>query len=142
MMINVECATPNDYTKFQEFQSRLINLGSTELEYKPEVDKPEFDDYVARESFLLAYEGDKLVGYALVNGFEDGICSIYKIFVAPEYRHQGYGKQIVQKIKEEAKESGFKCLQVFSILIETDHFWMMKCGFRPDERGYLVQEIN
>lgn len=142
MMINVECATQKDYAKFEELQKRFIYLGSKETRSEPSVDKKTFDDYVSRESMMVAYEGDTLVGYAFVDGYDDGICSIREIFVDPKYQHKGYGKTIVQKIREEAKLSGFKKLQVFSLMIETDNFWMMKCGFRPDEDGYLVQEIN
>ena len=142
MMINVECATQKDYQKFQELQRRFVYLGSTELRDEPTVDKATFDDYVSRESMMVAYEGDTLVGYAFVDGYDDGICSIREIFVDPKYQHKGYGKQIVQKIREEAKASGFEKLQVVSLWMETDNFWMMKCGFRPDEGGYLVQKIN
>lgn len=142
MMISVECATPKDYLQFEELQKRFIYLGSKEPRGEPSVNKETFDDYVARESMMVAYEGDTLVGYAFVDGYDDGVCSIREIFVAPEHQHKGYGKEIVRRIREEAKLAGFKKLQVFSILIETDNFWMMKCGFRPDETGYLVQKIN
>ena len=142
MKINIECATQKDYAKFEELQKRFIYLGSKEIRGEPSVSKELFDDYVERESMMVAYEGDTLVGYAFIDGYDDGICVIREIFVAPEYQHKGYGHTIVQRIKEEAKKSGFKKLQVFSVLIETDNFWMMKCGFRPDEDGYLVKEIN
>ena len=142
MKIKVECATPKDYAKFEELQKRFIYLGSNEIRKEPSVDRKTFDDYVSRESMMVAYEGDTLVGYAFVDGYDDGICSIREIFVDPVHQHKGYGRAIVQKIREEAKLCGFEMLQVFSVMIETDNFWMMKCGFRPDEAGYLVQKIN
>lgn len=142
MKINVECATQKDYLQFEKLQRRFIYLGSKEPRGEPSVSKETFDDYVARESMMVAYVGDELVGYAFVDGYDDGVCSIREIFVAPEHQHKGYGKEIVQRIREEAKLAGFEKLQVFSILIETDNFWMMKCGFRPNESGYLEQKIN
>lgn len=142
MKINVECATQKDYLQFEKLQRRFIYLGAKEPRGEPSVSKETFDDYVARESMMVAYVGDELVGYAFVDGYDDGVCSIREIFVAPEHQHNGYGKEIVRRIREEAKLAGFEKLQVFSILIETDNFWMMKCGFRPNESGYLEQKIN
>lgn len=141
MMINVECATQKDYPQFRDLHKRFTYLGSKQVR-EPIVDEARFNEYVARESMLVAYERDQLIGYAIVDGYDDGTCDIHEIFVAPEHQHKGYGKKIVQKIEEEARKGGFTMLKVFSLFIETDHFWMMKCGFRPDEDGYLVQKIN
>ena len=140
MMINVESATQKDYAQFHEVHSRFTYVGSTELR-APIVDEKRFNEYVENGSMFVAFEGNTMVGYAIVSGYEDGTCDINEIFVLQEYQHKGYGKQIVQKIKEEAKASGFTQLRVFSIFIETDCFWMRKCNFRSEESGYLVHEI-
>ena len=141
MMINVECATKKDYPQFKDVHNRFSYVGSTELR-EPVVDEQRFLEYVENGSMFVGFEGDTIVGYAIVSGYDDGTCDINEIFVLPEHQHKGYGKQIVQKIEKVAKESGFTQLRVFSIFIETDCFWMRKCCFRAEESGYLVKNLG
>lgn len=147
MKISIECATPKDYPKFEELQKRFQYLGTSELRSESSVTKETFDDYVDRESMLVAYQEDELVGYAFLDAYlddnDDVVCSIREIFVDPNHQRKGYGKAIVQRVREEAKQVDAKYLQVFSVFVETDRFWMITCGFEVDkETGYLVQKIN
>ncbi len=147
MKISIECAKSNDYPKFEELQKRFQYLETSELRSEPSATKEMFDDYVARDSMLVAYLGEELVGYAFLDAYLDDndevVCSIREIFVDPNHQRKGYGKMIVQKVREEAKQVDAKRLQVFSVFIETDRFWMITCGFEVDkETGFLVQKIN
>lgn len=146
-MISIDWATQKDYPKFEELQMRFKYLGTNELRSEPSVSKEMFDDYVARESLLAAYLGKDLVGYAFLDAFlddnDDVVCSIREIFVDPMHQRKGYGKELVRRIRDEAKQVDAKRLQVFSVFIETDRFWMISCGFEVDKKsGYLVQKIN
>jgi len=49
---------------------------------------------------------DKLVGFLGMKMFDNGICGIEDIVVLPEYRHHGYGKELLNFCKEKAKELG------------------------------------
>jgi N-acetylglutamate synthase-like GNAT family acetyltransferase len=146
MKITIEFATQNDYHKFTELHERFYCLGSNEPSKLNTVTNGVFEDYVERESMLLAYQGNVAIGYAMLVAYRDEnndiVCSIQEIFVAPEYQRNGYGREILKKIIEEAKKIEAKKLQVVSFFIETDHFWINKCGFKEDEGGYLVKEIN
>lgn len=84
MKISIESAPLKDYQNFEELQKRFIYFDSKESRGTPSVDKENFDDYVARESMMVAYLGDILGGYAFVDGYDDGVCSIHEIFVAPD----------------------------------------------------------
>lgn len=141
MDIRIENATRKDYPKFADVHSRFTYVASTEVR-KPIVNQEQFNEYVDSGSLFAAFEGDVMVGYAIVSAYEDGTCDINEIFVLPEYQHRGVGKAIVQKIVEEAKASELTKLKVFSIFMETDSFWMRKCLFTPDEDGYLVLNLN
>ena len=146
-MITIDCAKSDDYSKFEELQKRFKYLGTTELRSEPSVTKEMFDDYVARESMLVAYQGEELVGYAFLDAYlddnDDVVCSIREIFVDSKHQRKGYGKEIVQRVIDEAKLVDAKYLQVFSVFVETDRFWMITCGFEVDKKtGYLVKKIN
>lgn len=141
MKINVECATLKDYPKFKELHKRYLNANANHHENEKQ-EEAEFINYVERESLLIAYVNDIAIGYAMLNGYDDGSCEIYQIFIAPEEQNNGYGKQLVDYIMEMAKQEGFKKLNVFCLDIDADRFWMLKCGFEADELGYLVREIK
>lgn len=53
---------------------------------------------------ILAYEGDKLVGF--INAISDGVLSSYipLLEVLPEYQGQGVGTKLVEKMKEKLKD--------------------------------------
>lgn len=36
------------------------------------------------------------------------------VFVEPEYRHHGIGKELMRKVEDKARESGFKYIKLFS----------------------------
>lgn len=144
--MNIRCATANDYYEFAELQKRFKYLGTTELRSEPSATKEMFDDYVARESMLVACLGEELVGYAFLDAYIDNndevVCSIREIFVDPTHQRKGYGQEMVRKVMEEAKLIDAKRLQVFSVFIETDRFWMRTCGFHAAESGYLEKEVK
>ena len=141
MEIRIENATRNDYPEFADVHGRFTYVASTEAR-GPIVNQEQFNEYVDAGSMFAAFEGEKMIGYAIVSAYEDGTCDINEIFVLPEYQHKGVGKAIVQKIVEEAKASELTKLKVFSVFMETDSFWMRKCLFAPDEDGYLILNIN
>ena len=145
MSIVVKWANSDVYPEFEELQKRFKYLGAEEVRVEHSVTKELFEEYVANESVLVAYLDGGLIGYAFLDAFYDNkeevMCSIREIFVAPEHQRKGYGKEIVRKIREEAKKIDAKKLLVFSVFAETDNFWMRTCGFEGDKSGYLVQEI-
>jgi ribosomal protein S18 acetylase RimI-like enzyme len=53
--------------------------------------------------FILAMEGDKVVGF--INAISDGVLSAYipLLEVLPEYQSRGIGKELVTKMREELK---------------------------------------
>ncbi|WP_193726010.1 ribosomal protein S18-alanine N-acetyltransferase [Anaerosacchariphilus polymeriproducens] len=55
--------------------------------------------------YLVAKEGQNVVGYSGIYGsFEDG--EITNVAVEPAYRRQKVGKQLIEKLQEEAKKLG------------------------------------
>jgi len=52
------------------------------------------------------YEGNKMVGYVSLKRESDGAFELNNLAVLPEYRHQGYGRQLVDFCKAKVKELG------------------------------------
>lgn len=52
------------------------------------------------------YCNDILVGFLGMKLLEDGVCKLDDIIVLPEYRHNGYGKELLDHCKQTAKKLG------------------------------------
>ena len=52
------------------------------------------------------YCNDELVGFLGMKLLDDGLCKLDDIIVLPEYRHNGYGKDLLDFCKQTAKKLG------------------------------------
>ena len=125
--MEVRYGKQEDYPKFKKLHGRFFYSGLTELRRRITVSKEVFDKLVATESLFLAFEQDELIGYAVVQGYDDGTCKIEEIFISPECQRRRYGFAFILKIKEQAKKEGFTKIELISVTEETDRFWE-NCG--------------
>jgi GNAT superfamily N-acetyltransferase len=72
----------------------------------------------AKATFLVAWEGDKIVGTGALVPRADGTAEIVRMSVAANQRRKGIGRVILQKLCEQAKSSGYK-----QIVLETTETW-------------------
>ena len=80
-------------------------VGVLFLEAFPEDERPPLSVFLKsidkKEIKLLTFnEGDSFIGFAYLAFYED-ICCLYFLAVSAPYRHQGYGGQILEILKEE-----------------------------------------
>ncbi len=81
------------------------------------------------EYWVGAYDGDKLIG--IIVGTDDGRKGwINRLAVDEEYRDQGIGTELVNKLEEVFEEKGFK---IWAALIEPDNPESMEFF---EKRGY------
>jgi GNAT superfamily N-acetyltransferase len=58
--------------------------------------------------FIVAYEGDQVVASGGFRTWEPGVCEIKRMFVAPDARRHGYGKDVLKALERTAREAGFR----------------------------------
>jgi ribosomal protein S18 acetylase RimI-like enzyme len=72
----------------------------------------------ANATFLVAWQGDKIIGTGALVPRENGVAEIVRMSVAADQRRKGIGRQILQKLCEQAKRNGYKRL-----VLETTETW-------------------
>ena len=84
-----------------------------------------YDALVNSHSLVTAWDGDDLVG--LGNAISDGSLVVYypHLLVLPEYQRRGIGKQIMERLKSNYRDSHQQVL-----LAEGPVEFYRKCGFR------------
>lgn len=103
-------------------------------------------NYVERGStFLIAVEGDKLIGTGGLIREAPGIGRIVRLSVAPTHRRQGIAHRLVRELISTARR-----LNYTKILVETNDDWQGAirfyefCGFRPyaHQDGEIHMQLN
>ncbi len=89
---------------------------------------------------LVAEDEGVIVGGLL--GFVDPYADedffyVSEIFVVPEYKKQGIGRNLIRKLEEEIKERGISVVQLMSI--EPNEVFYGKCGLSKDDVSVLFK---
>jgi len=101
--------------------------------------------------FFAAYD-DKNNIIAAISGFDNfGPAEIGGLWVDEKFRNQGYGKALVNKAEEWAKQKGCKAITVFTVKDWPACAWYQKLGFiiefeRPGHANnsmgcYLIKKL-
>ena len=92
----------NDYSKVKEDITPLYLSAFPEEERPPE--NIFYQSFERKENRLYAfYDNDVFVGFCSITLFEN-VCCLFFLAVSPSLRHQGYGHQIIDIIKELYKD--------------------------------------
>ena len=63
--------------------------------------------------FVLVLEDEeKLVGMGLIKSIGEGIGEVKRMYIRPEYRGRGYGKELMQTLVTQAEELGYSTLRL------------------------------
>lgn len=89
---------------------------------------------------LVAEDDGVIVGGLL--GFVDPYADedffyVSEIFVVPEYRKHGIGKNLLKELEEEIKKQGISVVQLMSI--EPNEVFYGKCGLSKDDVSVLFK---
>jgi len=102
-----------------------------------------FDNYFAHMRFPQSPEGflyilevnGKAAGMGRLSKLEDDVAEINNMFISSEFRGRGYGKEILKRLEEKAKEFGYSTLRLDTgTHNEAAQHIYRKAGFK--ERGY------
>lgn len=85
-----------------------------------------------RELFVLAWDGDRLVG-SLIGGWDGWRGNMYRLAVDPAYRRQGIAGRLVAEVEAQLRELGAERITslVFAEEPGAAQFWQ-GAGYEPD----------
>jgi len=132
MMVTIRKMLIEDYDEVYKLWSNISGIGLNDVDDSFEG----ISRYLTRNpdtSFIAIYE-DKFVG-AILAGHDGRRGFIYHSAVLPEYRKQGIGRMLVEKVLEALKEQGISKvgLLAFSANELGNQFWeSMGFGSRND----------
>ena len=58
------------------------------------------------------YTGKKMIGYMSLSKEEEDSYELHNLAILPEYRHNGFGRQMVEFAKEKVKSFGGKKMKI------------------------------
>lgn len=87
------------------------------------------------QSFYFILEADGKImggsGIFATEGLPDGVCELVKLYLAPESRGKGWGRMLIEKCAEAAKERGFSQLYLETLPELSNAVSLYeKCGFK------------
>ncbi len=98
---------------------------------------------IAQGEVLVAENNAGLVGFVEYHHRQDEQTTLYHIVVAPDYRHQGTGRWLIERLADEARAAGkgFIALKCPAILPANDFYahtgWSL-VGSEPGKRHPLT----
>ncbi|MHA1745584.1 MAG: GNAT family N-acetyltransferase, partial [Promethearchaeota archaeon] len=92
----------------ENFQSNLRKYVENSLEDLI----PSSDSSILTKLFFLVFEGEILVGMGGLRGLSSEIGEIKRMYVLPEYRKKGYGKEILHYLILQGQQLGFSTLRL------------------------------
>ena len=80
-------------------------------ERSDEEEQQRYQQYAAEGYSLGAYDGDRLIGYALTEPRRwNHTLWVWEFHVDETYRRRGIGRQLMEALAEKASQAGFRCL--------------------------------
>jgi ribosomal protein S18 acetylase RimI-like enzyme len=121
---------------FQDFDTELAELPG---EYAP----PD-------GSLILAVDEAEPLGCVALRKIDDGVCEMKRLYIKPEFRGRGLGKQLVKAIIDEALKIGYKKMRLDTVLVMKEAITLYrKIGFTEIEpyrenpiEGALYMELD
>ena len=116
--------TVEEMRQFVEERRGLRDLDDIEAEY-----------FQNRGTFLVVRDDGEVVGTGALRRFEDDICELCRMWLLPEYRRQGLGTRLAERLLDFAREQGYETVRLHTVSdLEGAIQFYERLGFHHIER--------
>ena len=118
-MLNIEVRPVKNQQELEDmyYQRWLVLRAPVEMNRGTEKDK-----YDSTAFHLVAVCNDRVIGSARLRELSEELGSIAYVSVLPEFRNQGIGTKLIEKLIEKAKEKNLKHLRLMTRLTALDFY--------------------
>lgn len=118
-MLNIEVRPVKNQQELEDmyYQRWLVLRAPVEMNRGTEKDK-----YDSTAFHLVAVCNDRVIGSARLRELSEELGSIAYVSVLPEFRNQGIGTKLIEKLIEKAKEKNLKRLRLMTRLTALDFY--------------------
>lgn len=117
-----------DYSQERDYESILESLKQEQWQSFYEERKQEYVDALKKSQTFVLYEDGKFAGF--VRGITDGCFTLFipEIIVNSEYRRKGYGRMLIEHIKQRNPKTRIE------LISDSDDFYLAQ-GFHTVGNG-------
>ncbi len=99
---------------------------------------------------LLAYSDQRLAGCIALRKLEDEICEMKRLYLREDFRGQGIGKRLIERLIADAREIGYKIMRLDTYppkmgkavkLYESHGFTAIPLYYNNPHNGVLFMEL-
>ena len=92
---------------------------------------------------LLLLVGSKPLGMGWISRQEADLCEVDCLFIYPEYRGLGYGKETLRRLEDKAREFGYTRARLeFNLFNEVAAHIFRKAGYKETSPYYDITQIE
>ena len=130
-MIRIRTALQKDLKEV----SMLVESGAEDGALLPRTRK-ELNALAKKGNIFAAFDGERLVGIAMLDFYSRRMAELRSVYVAREYRKRGIGRQLILRAVGRARSLGVK--ELMTITLKENKDWFVGQGFGEDPHGFKV----
>ena len=115
--------------------SRLVEFGAEDGALLLRT-KKELDALSRKGNIFAAFDGETLVGIAMLDFYSKRMAELRSVYVAREYRKRGIGRKLLIRVVRRARSLGVK--ELMTITLKENKEWFVGQGFGEDPHGFKV----
>ena len=113
-MVNFKIATIDDFSRFNDIYANTCYIGEKDLIIRL-MSYRAFKKLVENEKLILVFHDLILVGYAIVEIYDDGEMQIKNMYVLKVFQKQGIGRKMIEYIENYANSFNIGIKYLFII---------------------------
>ena len=137
----IQALSPEDIARarilFQEYEASLgISLCFQNFEGELAELPGEYAAPTGR--LFLAFDGNQITGCVALRGLGEGACEIKRLYVRPDFRGRGLGRELTKAVIDAARQIGYERMRLdtFPGKMDTAIAMYRSLGFREIEAYY------
>lgn len=120
----------------KQYQLDIVSITGFTVEEYVQMNYLNFINSYKDQGILYIIEiDDKVIGMGGIRKIDDDVCEIKRMYIKPEFRGLGFGKELFQKLIEKAITFGYTIIRLETqIFMNTAHHIYRSYGFRERDR--------